>query len=79
MSLKLDHAGTRPGQQASIPPGAPSDKGRALSARAVLSRPPVNGVLIVFPGSAGEAPWCKWEGRYDITPKLVHLHGLPID
>ena len=55
--------------QASMPLGAPSDGGRALTARAVLSRPPVNGMQIVYPGSAGEAYWCKWEGRYGITSK----------
>ena len=55
--------------QASMPSGAAIDGVQALSARAVLSRPPVNGVQTVYPGSAGEAYWCKWEGRYDVTSK----------
>ena len=55
--------------QASMPSGAPTNGVQALSARAVLSRPPVNGVHIVYPGPAGEAYWCKWEGRYDVTFK----------
>ncbi|KAL0018353.1 hypothetical protein WJX79_006177, partial [Trebouxia sp. C0005] len=49
---------------ASMPVGAPIDGVQAFSARAVLSRPPVNGVQIVYPGSTGEAYWCKWEGRF---------------
>ena len=44
--------------QASMPLGAPIDGVRALSASAVLSRPPVNGVQTMYPGSAGEVYWC---------------------
>ena len=53
--------------QGSQAAGAPRDASQAQGAQAVLSGAPVKGVQIVYPGSAGEAYWCKWEGRYGIA------------
>jgi len=55
--------------QASMPSGTPSDGDQTLTARDILSMPPINGMQIVYPGSAGEAHSSKWEGRYDIASK----------
>ncbi len=62
--------------QTSMPSGAPIDDVQAPSARAVLSRPPLNGVQVVYPGSAGGAYWCKWEGRcvLGLLSMLLLLH-----
>ena len=63
--------------QASMPSGAPNDGTQALSARAVLSRPSVNGVQIVYPGSAAKHIGASGEGRYDVTfepSAWLHTH-----
>ena len=76
-ALQCFHSWDQQGQ-ASMPSGASNDGMQALSARAVVvSRPPVNGVQIVYPG---KAYWCKWEGRCDVTfePSVwLHTDWLP--